>query len=66
MFSPTNTTYLMDDLMLVAGKVLEFFKRTKDYLTAIKLSRYSFPVEEAGIYDFSLISTVGLNSSFPY
>ena len=52
--------------MLVAGKVLEFFKRTKDYLTAVKLSRYSLPEEEAGIYDFSLISTVGLNSSFPY
>ena len=48
MFYPTRTIYLMDDLILVAGRAFSFFNKTKDYLTAVKLSVYSFPDDDFG------------------
>jgi hypothetical protein len=58
-FSPTKTTYWIEDFILEAGRAFVFFKRTKDSWTAVRLSWYSLPDDEAGIFDYLLISTVG-------
>lgn len=37
---PTKTTYFIESNRFFAGRTFEFFKTTKDSLTAVKLSIY--------------------------
>jgi len=47
-FYPIKTTYLIVVRRFFAGSKLVFFSKTSDYLTAVKLSWYSFPDEVSG------------------
>ena len=56
----------MDDLILVAGSTFSFFSKTRDYLTAVKLSMYSLPEDDFGALLISSILTVGSYTSYPF